>query len=92
MQAILVALRNVFGVKDLVDDIDFAGRTDRWIMRQIFEKFGLAPSEANFTAFAEAYVAALPEQLANPAGTRPARGARPARRTAASIHGSPKGC
>jgi phosphoglycolate phosphatase-like HAD superfamily hydrolase len=66
MRALQVALRNVFGIDGSLADIDFAGRTDRWIMREVFRKFDLAPDEENFVRYFEGYVAALPAELANP--------------------------
>ena len=66
MRALTVGLRNVFGVDGSLEDIDFAGRTDRWIMREVFRKFSLAVTEENFSRFFDGYVAALPAELANP--------------------------
>lgn len=66
MRALTVALKNVFGVDGSLDDIDFAGRTDRWIMRGVFRKFGIPVTEENFARYFEGYVAALPAELANP--------------------------
>lgn len=66
MCALQVALHEVFGIDGSLADIDFAGRTDRWIMREVFRKFELAPSERNFSRYFEGYLAALPAALANP--------------------------
>jgi phosphoglycolate phosphatase-like HAD superfamily hydrolase len=66
MRALQSALRAVFGREGSLADIDFAGRTDTWIMRAVFEKFGLEPSPANFARFFDGYVAALPAELHNP--------------------------
>ena len=65
MRALRVALHAVFGIDGRLDDIDFAGRTDRWIIRQIFEKFGVPATEDNFSRYLDGYVAALPAQLAD---------------------------
>jgi phosphoglycolate phosphatase-like HAD superfamily hydrolase len=65
MRALQTALQRVFSIDGSINDIDFAGRTDRWIMRQIFAKFGLPASEENFTRLADGYVTALPEHLAD---------------------------
>lgn len=65
LRALASALQHVFDIDGSIDDIDFAGRTDRSIMRQIFRKFGLPATEENFSRFAEGYVAALPLELAN---------------------------
>ena len=66
MHALTAALRTVFGLEGSLADIDFAGRTDRWIMREVFRKFGLPATEENFTRYFEGYVAELPRKLANP--------------------------
>ncbi len=66
MRALQTALRHAFGIAGSLADIDFAGRTDRWIMREIFRKFGVTPTEDDFTRLFEAYAAALPVELANP--------------------------
>jgi phosphoglycolate phosphatase-like HAD superfamily hydrolase len=65
MRALRVALRRVFAIDSSINDIDYAGRTDRRIMRQIFAKFGLPATEENFTLFEDGYVAALPAELAD---------------------------
>jgi phosphoglycolate phosphatase len=67
MRALRRALHQAFQIEGSLDDIDFAGRTDRWIMRQVFAKFGVASSEENFERYFAAYIAALPEELSNPA-------------------------
>jgi phosphoglycolate phosphatase-like HAD superfamily hydrolase len=85
MRALRSALLHVFGIEGSLDDIDFAGRTDRWIMRQVFAKFGLDPSDENFTRYFEGYLAALPAELAQP-GARVLPGV-PALLAAAGTHG-----
>lgn len=66
MRALTVALRNVFGIEGSLNDIDFAGRTDRWIMREVFRKFAIPVTEENFARYFDGYVAALPTEMANP--------------------------
>ena len=66
MLALRVGLRDGLGIDGSLDDIDFAGRTDRWIVRRIFEKFSVPHSEENFARLIDGYVAALPAALANP--------------------------
>jgi phosphoglycolate phosphatase-like HAD superfamily hydrolase len=73
MRALQAALRQVFAIDGSINDIDFAGRTDRWIMRQIFAKFALPATEENFARYADGYVAALPEALLD-RGVRPLPG------------------
>lgn len=66
MRALETALRETFGIEGSLADIDFGGRTDTWIMRQVFKKFDLPVTAENFARYFEAYVAALPVELANP--------------------------
>jgi phosphoglycolate phosphatase len=63
LHALQQALRDVFGIEGSINEIDFAGRTDRWIMRQILAKFDLPVTEENFARYADGYVAALPAAL-----------------------------
>ena len=66
MHALRTGLRAAFGIEGPLDDIDFAGRTDRWIVRRIFEKFSVPHTEENFARCIDGYIAALPAALANP--------------------------
>ncbi len=66
MRALQVALRNVFGLDGSLDDINFGGRTDRWIIREIFRKFDLPLTDENLERYFDGYVSALPGELANP--------------------------
>ncbi len=75
-RALRTGLRRAFGIDGSLDDIDFAGRTDRWIVRQIFKKFAVPATEENFAHCLDAYLTELPGELANPharvlAGVRP---------------------
>src|SRR5476649_2886602 len=66
MQALQTGLHQALGIEGSLADIDFAGRTDRWIARRIFEKFSVLHNEENFARLIDAYIAALPAALANP--------------------------
>lgn len=66
MRALRTPLRELHGIQASLDDIDYAGRTDRHILRQIFTRYDLPLSEENFTRFLDHYVATLPSELANP--------------------------
>ncbi len=68
MQALESALRREFdiGAPAPTQGIDFAGRTDTWIMRQIFARLGLPDSADNLARLLRAYLAELPEALKNP--------------------------
>jgi phosphoglycolate phosphatase len=85
MRALRSALHQVFAIEGSLDDIDFAGRTDRWIMREVFKKFGLPATEENFARYFDGYVTALPTELANP-NARVLPGVRELL-TAAAAHG-----
>jgi phosphoglycolate phosphatase-like HAD superfamily hydrolase len=65
LRAIRLGLLNHFKINDLVEYIDFSGRTDRWIMRQIFARHNIPATEENFKGFIEAYLKVLPEQIAS---------------------------
>lgn len=65
-RALQAALRDTFGVNGSLDDIDFGGRTDPWIVRQVFRKFDLPATPENFSRYLEAYLRALPQHLGNP--------------------------
>ena len=86
MRALEVALRKVFQVDGSLADIDFAGRTDTWIMREVFRKFRLTETADNFSRFFEGYVSALPAELNNP-NSRVLPGVREVLRAAAE-HGA----
>lgn len=66
MRALQRALHDVFGINGSLADIDFGGRTDTWIMREVFRKFSLPATTENFARYFEGYVALLPSELANP--------------------------
>jgi phosphoglycolate phosphatase len=64
MKALETALTDVFGVSGSFAGIDFAGRTDRLIIRQVFERFSIEHSRANIERYLDGYIAALPRSLA----------------------------
>ena len=66
LRALQRALNDVFGIAGSLADIDFGGRTDMWIMREVFRKFSLPATPDNFSRYFEGYLAALPAELANP--------------------------
>ena len=69
MQALQAALQREFGLDRSLADIDYAGRTDSYIIRQIFGKISQPATEANLARLLDAYLAELPQALHNP-GTR----------------------
>jgi phosphoglycolate phosphatase len=63
MKALEAALGEVFDISGSLAGIDFAGRTDPWIIRQIFARFGIEFSPDNLARYVEGYVAILPAIL-----------------------------
>ncbi len=66
MTALERALKIDLGREGSLADIDFAGRTDTWIMREVFRKFSLPETEENFARFFHGYLRELPAALQNP--------------------------
>jgi phosphoglycolate phosphatase-like HAD superfamily hydrolase len=60
MKALEAALQDVFGVSGSLAGIEFAGRTDPWIIRQIFSRFGIEGSRENLSRYVDGYIAQLP--------------------------------
>ena len=65
VRALQRALLRGFGVAGSISDIDYSGRTDGWIIRQILAKFDLPVTGENRARMADDYVAALPAELAD---------------------------
>jgi phosphoglycolate phosphatase len=63
MKALNQALPAVFGVSGSFAGIDFAGRTDIWIIRQIFARFGIEDTAQNRARYIDGYIGALPAVL-----------------------------
>jgi phosphoglycolate phosphatase len=66
VRALRPPLLEFFGVTATLDDIDFAGRTDRHIFRQIFVRYGIPDTDENFNRYLDGYLANLSRELANP--------------------------
>ena len=71
LRALRIALQTEFRLDASLEDIDWAGRTDRYIIAQIFEKFGLPHTVETVDRYIEAYAAALPAELARSASVLP---------------------
>jgi len=63
LRALTVALSREFGINGSLDGIDWAGRTDRFIVRQILEKYSLPANDEMFNHYLDGYVKALPDEL-----------------------------
>jgi phosphoglycolate phosphatase len=64
MAALEAALKDVFGVEGSLAGIDFAGRTDPWIIRQVFARFQIEDTAHNHARYVDGYIGLLPEVLA----------------------------
>jgi phosphoglycolate phosphatase-like HAD superfamily hydrolase len=62
-RALLVSLRNVFGVTGTLDGVEIAGRTDRLIADNLLRAHGIEPTPQAIHDFLEGYLAALPAEL-----------------------------
>jgi phosphoglycolate phosphatase-like HAD superfamily hydrolase len=63
MKALEAALGDVFGVSGSLAGIEFAGRTDPWIIRQIFARFGIEHTGENLSRYVDGYISLLPSIL-----------------------------
>ncbi len=61
--------RRAFGRDASLAGVDYRGRTDVWIAREMLKQLGLPPTAANTGRFIEAYLAGLEELLPLTAGT-----------------------
>src|SRR5271165_3234002 len=64
MKALQAALESVFGASGSLAGIDFAGRTDPWIIRQIFARFGIEHTSEAYSRYVDGYISLLPGVLA----------------------------
>ncbi len=62
-RALVVAMRNVFGVEGNLATVEVAGRTDRLIADDLLRAHGIEPTPKTIHDFLEGYVAALPLEL-----------------------------
>ena len=55
--------REVFGIEDALAQVDFAGRSDNWIVATALEQAGREATPAMIGEFQDAYIPALREEL-----------------------------
>jgi len=67
-RALMAALEKGFGIKGTLEDVELAGRTDRWIARRVLAKFALPDTPENITKYVDHYLSVLPRELVNPHG------------------------
>lgn len=65
-RALIAALHSEFGVAGTLEDIELAGRTDRWIARRVLQKFDLPATTENIERYLAGYLRALPREMHNP--------------------------
>lgn len=63
VHALINRVRERFGADDDLSDIEFAGRTDRAIIRDILAKYGRGTTDDEIRAFAEGYLVRLRNEL-----------------------------
>jgi phosphoglycolate phosphatase-like HAD superfamily hydrolase len=68
LRALRHALHHIFGIGNLPEGIEYAGSTDRLIIRQIFAGCNVPASEENIRKYLEVYIEALPGEMAKPGG------------------------
>jgi phosphoglycolate phosphatase len=66
--AMTAALRRVSGARGQIGDVDYRGRTDRWIVRQLLKHHGIEDAEDRLHDFLEAYLEELRRELPLRAG------------------------
>src|ERR1043165_742871 len=72
IQAFGRAFDQAFGIANAAEGIQFAGRTDTGIARQVFVRYGIEPSPDNFRSFFDTYVFWLDHMLGRlPGGVLP---------------------
>ena len=59
VESLKMTMRNRFLAEDDLRDIEIAGKTDRAIIRDIFQKYRIDPTEGNITSFAREYIEGL---------------------------------
>lgn len=67
-RAIQRAARALYGRELALHELDYRGRTDSLIVRQIFSRFEIPWSEENVARFRETYLAYLEEEIARASG------------------------
>lgn len=65
-RALKMSLEREFGISDTLTWLDWAGRTDKWIARQILAHHELETNTENIRRFLDAYLAAVAEGMENP--------------------------
>ena len=64
LRALSTALRQVFGREDTLAGLDWSGRTDRYIIAQIFERCQIPDTPENRDRYVDGYAEALPGEMA----------------------------
>jgi phosphoglycolate phosphatase len=65
-RALRVSLETEYGIVDDLTWLEWAGRTDKWIARQILAHHGIDPSAENIGRYLDGYLRAVGEAMANP--------------------------
>ena len=62
-KALTLALRDRFGREETLENIEIAGKTDKWIAHRIFESHGIDPTPDNVEHFLDGYLGYLKSEL-----------------------------
>jgi phosphoglycolate phosphatase-like HAD superfamily hydrolase len=64
--ALITGLRNEFGIDSSLAWLDYSGRTDAWIAREVLGHHGLPVTPENIQRYLEGYLRALGPAMTNP--------------------------
>jgi phosphoglycolate phosphatase len=62
-RALEIAMRRQFGVEANLAEIDYAGRTDAFIARQLFQRYGIEETAEHLQRMLDGYLVALAEEM-----------------------------
>jgi phosphoglycolate phosphatase len=62
-------LKSAFGVREIIDQVPYSGRTDTGIIRELLALHGVEPTDANVERQKTAYLTHLPEMLRRRGGS-----------------------
>lgn len=65
-RALILSLEREFGIADRLNWLEWAGRTDLWIARQILAHHGIETSSENIRRVLDGYLSAVGEAMRNP--------------------------
>lgn len=64
--ALRTGLRKGLGIEDMLDWLDFFGRTDRWVAKEVLRRHGLAETSDNIGRVLNSYLSELGAAMSSP--------------------------